>query len=226
MSSLVRTLPLVTLAIVLLCPTGKAQDSEVTKFEAGVQFTLLTVNRPTPGFPCCFIPLGNSNSYWKSGIGGRLTYNFNEFLAAEATVNYFPESRIESEFFRTLPEGKIYQGQFGVKAGKRFDRVGIFAKARPGFVGFTEVSQLVNPSQPLFSTSFRLERETYFSMDVGGVVEFYPSRNTSIRIEAGDTIIRYGTFRTPGFSLAQPLFERPPETRHNFQLITGFGFRF
>jgi len=226
MSSFVRILSLVTLAIVLVCTTGKAQDSEVPKFEAGVQFTLLTVNPPTPGVCCFSIPSGDSNSYWKSGIGGRLTYNFNEFLAAEATVNYFPESRIDLEFFRLRPEGKIYQGQFGAKAGKRFDRVGIFAKARPGFVGFTEVNQLTNSTQPITFTSFQVERETYFSVDVGGVVEFYPSRNTVIRIDAGDTIIRYGTFRTFGFTSAQPVLERAPETRHNFQLVTGFGFRF
>ena len=136
MSSFVRTLSLVALAIVLACATNKAQDSEAPKFEAGVQFTLLTVNQPTPAFNCCLIiPPGYSNSYWKSGIGGRLTYNFNDFLAAEATVNYLPDARIDPVFFRAPPEGKIYQGQFGAKAGKRFDRVGIFAKARPGFVG-------------------------------------------------------------------------------------------
>ncbi len=63
-------------------------------------------------------------------------------------------------------------------------------------------------------------------MDVGGVVEFYPSRNTVIRIDAGDTIIRYGTFRTLVFLPGQPVIERAPETRHTFQLVTGFGFRF
>jgi hypothetical protein len=224
MSFLVRTLSLVTLAIVLVGTTSKAQDSEVPKFEAGVQFTLLTVNQPTVF--SFIIPPGDPDSYWKSGIGGRLTYNFNDFLAAEATVNYFPDSRIDPLFSRALPEGQIYQGQFGVKAGKRSDRVGIFAKARPGFVGFTQVNQLVDSTQPITFTNFRAERETYFSMDVGGVVEFYPSRNTVIRIDAGDTIIRYGTFRTFGFSLTQPVVERAPETRHNFQLVTGFGFRF
>lgn len=226
MSSIVRTLSLVTLAIVLVCNTSKAQDSEVPKFEAGVQFTLLNVNPPTPLFACCVITPDLSRSYWKSGIGGRLTYNFNEFLAAEATVNYFPESRVDPAFFRALPEGKVYQGQFGIKAGKRSDRVGVFAKARPGFVGFTEVNQLVDASQPLFLTSYQAKRETYFSMDVGGVVEFYPSRNTVVRIDAGDTIIRYGTFRAPSFVFSQPVLERAPETKHNFQLVTGFGFRF
>ena len=128
----VRTLALVTLAIVLVCATGKAQDSETPKFEAGVQFTLLTVNQPTPAVNCCVIvPSDYSNSYWKSGIGGRLTYNFNEFLAAEATVNYFPDSRRDPTFFIALPEGKIYQGQFGVKAGKRSDRSAFLPKHGP-----------------------------------------------------------------------------------------------
>lgn len=227
MSSFVRTLSLVTLAIVSVCTATSAQDNEAPKFEAGVQFTLLTVNQPTPGFFCCFfMPPNNSNSYWKSGIGGRLTYNFNEFLAAEATVNYFPDSRLDPIVFRARPEGKIYQGQFGAKAGKRFTRVGIFAKARPGFVGYTEVNQLVDSTPPVTFTSFGVERETYFSMDVGGVVEFYPSRNTVMRIDVGDTLIRYGTFRIPGFTRTQFVFERAPETRHNFQLVTGFGFRF
>lgn len=42
MFSFVRTLSLVTLATVLVCANSKAQDSEMPKFEAGVQFTLLT----------------------------------------------------------------------------------------------------------------------------------------------------------------------------------------
>ncbi len=129
--SFVRTLSLVTLVIVLVCTTSKAQDGEVPKFEAGVQFTLLTVNQPAPGICCFSPPSGDSNSYWKSGIGGRLTYNFNKFLAAEATVNYFPESRIDPEFFRLRPEGKIYQGQFGAKAGNDLSGSGSLPKHGP-----------------------------------------------------------------------------------------------
>jgi hypothetical protein len=213
--------------LLLICITCNAQSSDVPKFEIGPQFTLLNVNQPTPVFNCCVIvPAGFSNSYWKSGIGGRLTYNFNEYLAAEATVNFFPDSHVDQSFFRARPEGKIYQGQFGVKAGKRFEKVGVFAKARPGFVGFTDVNKLVDSTPPISFDDFRVEKETYFSADVGGVVEFYPSRNTVIRIDAGDTIIRYGTFRIPSFFLAQPVIERRPETKHNFQLITGFAFRF
>jgi hypothetical protein len=221
---------LVVLAIASLLSANimvHAQSSDVPKFEIGPQFTLLNVNQPRPVFDCCIIiPPGSSNSYWKTGIGVRMTYNFNKHVAADGAVNFFPDSHVDTLFSRARPEGKIYQGQFGVKAGKRFEKVGIFGKARPGFTGYTEVNQLENTTPPIDFNSFRLGRETYFSTDVGGVVEFYPSRNTVVRIDAGDTIIRYGTFRIPGFTLAQPFIERPAETRHNFQLITGFGFRF
>jgi hypothetical protein len=220
---------IVVLSIVSLLSANivvHAQSSDVPKFELGPQFTLLNVNQPRPISSCCIIISPRfSKSYWKTGIGVRMTYNFNEYVAADGAVNFFPDSHVDTSFPGARPEGKIYQGQFGIKAGKRFEKVGIFAKARPGFTGYTEVSQLVK-TLPIDFDSFRVGRETYFSTDVGGVVEFYPSRNTVLRIDAGDTIIRYGTFRIPGFTLAQPVIERPAETRHNFQLITGFGFRF
>lgn len=218
------------LKLVLLfatCCLVKAQNSDVPKFEIGPQFTVLNVNQPAPVFGCCVIvPDVLQNSFWKTGIGVRMTYNFNKHIAADGAVNFFPDSHTDSIFPRARPEGKIYQGQFGVKAGKRFEKVGVFAKARPGFTGFTEVNELVNPADPFQFDSFKPRRETYFSLDVGGVVEFYPSRNTVVRIDAGDTIIRYGTFRVAGFVLTQPVVERPPLTKHNFQLVTGFGFRF
>jgi hypothetical protein len=58
-------------------------------------------------------------------------------------------------------------------------------------------------------------------MDVGGVLEYYPSPHTFMRIDAGDTIIYFGSAR---------LFNRVnPDalgTIHNFQPGVGFGFRF
>ena len=64
-------------------------------------------------------------------------------------------------------------------------------------------------------------------MDVGGVVEFYPSRRVVTRFDVGDTIIRYGIYREPVgvvcTSVCPPpdVFERPAETRHNLQFSAG-----
>jgi len=92
-------------------------------------------------------------------------------------------------------EATAYPGKtsalFGIKSGKRFDRFGAFGKAREGMWHFDR---------------------GYFAADLGGVLEYYPSRHTTIRIDLGDTILFYG-----GTALG---------TVHNFQPAIGFGYRF
>lgn len=39
---------------------------------------------------------------------------------------------------------------------------------------------------------FQPVSKTRFAVDLGGVVEWYPSKNTIVRFDAGDTIIRFG----------------------------------
>ena len=131
------------------------------------------------------------------GAGGRFTYNLNNAIALDSEVNFF------------LPdEGPAYatQGLFGIKAGKRFNRVGIFAKARPGF----QTNFVVNDRE-----------QARFALDVGGVAEFYPNRHVVVRFDAGDVIIPFGNnvvgppFRAQGLG-----------TTHNFQFSLGVGIRF
>jgi len=60
-------------------------------------------------------------------------------------------------------------------------------------------------------------------MDLGGVVEVYPSERAIIRADVGDTIIRFpqrtfGSFNNPSIIRA--------ETKHNLQVSVGFGWRF
>jgi hypothetical protein len=126
----------------------------------------------------------------------------------------------------------MFQGQFGAKVGKRFEKWGLFGKARPGFVAYTQVSELIGTYVEQFgSFSFvvpelRTVAQYYPSLDVGGVVEFYVSRRWMARFDLGDTIIRYGELRTSNFLVSDPIFTRPAETHHNFQFTSGIGFRF
>jgi len=110
------------------------------------------------------------------GIAGRFFVNFSRSTAADAELTRYP--------------GKT-SVLLGIKTGKRFDRFGIFGKARIGTWYF---------------------RRAFFATDVGGVLEYYPSRHTVIRIDTGDTILFYG-----GTALG---------TVHNFQPGIGFGYRF
>ena len=127
----------------------------------------------------------------------------------------------------------MFQGQFGAKIGKRFEKWGAFGKVRPGFVGFTRVNQLLRERSvnsfigiPVLIGEFGVGKSLYPSIDLGGVAEFYLSRRWMLRFDVGDTIIRYSVLPVPTLSARFPIFKRPPETHHNLQITSGVGFRF
>ena len=140
------------------------------------------------------------------GVGGRFTYNFHEYAAFDSELVHYPEN----------PSGNFgeTQGLFGIRAGKHFGKVpvGLFVKARPGFVRLGNDVIAYNPT---------LEA-TRFALDLGGVLEFYPSERTIIRIDHGDTLISFGD--APVNSATGP--PRRLGTTHNKQVSFGFGFRF
>ena len=208
-------------------PASDTQQ-ETPRYEAGVQFTSMSVDPPTTICRFC-VSVPGPRIHTEPGFGGRFTFNLNDNIAFEAEGNYFTRDRIGLPD----PSGHMFQAQFGGKVGKRFDRWGVFAKARPGFVGFTEVSELIStrvltfpfpPFQAIVG-DFRTVHQLNPSLDLGGVVEFYVSRRWMARFDVGDTIIRYRELRTSGNASA-PIFTRPPEWRHNLQISSGIGFRF
>jgi hypothetical protein len=221
-------------------------QEDAPRFEIGGQFSLLSLNKPSSQSSIEFAELLASlhitePNVPEPGFGARFTYNVTNDIAFEAEGNFFPGRNDDLG----VPRGQIYQGQFGVKVGKRFKKLGLFLKVRPGFVRFTKVSQFTgfrlvsffHPSRgvevQLENAEFRIGKATYLSTDLGGVVEFYPSRRIVTRFDVGDTIIRYGIYRERAIiicPLSAPcpaqLFERPAETRHNLQFSAGIGIRF
>lgn len=221
--------------MLVLSGTGFSQN-KLPKFEVGVQFSVLSLNNPDglrrhpidPGFIGVMAGTGRRT---EPGVGGRFTYNLTNNVAFEAEGNLYPRS--ESDL--TKPSGRIFQGQFGVKAGKRFRRFGIFGKARPGFVGFTQVTKLLSttttaPAGPLNQVftvgTFGSGSKAYFSADLGGVFEYYASSKVFARFDLGDSIVRYQSFPGQGAFLSQAIIVRPPQTKHNLQFTAGVGFRF
>ena len=138
------------------------------------------------------------------GVGGRFAYNFTDNFAFDSEVAYFPENP-SGNFGQTVTVA-------GVRAGVRGEKFGAFAKARPGIVHFGgDFFRARNGSR------------SNFALDVGGVLEFYPSRRVIVRLDVGDTIIPFGdkTLNSP-----LPPFTIRPGTTHNFQGSFGVGFRF
>jgi hypothetical protein len=252
------------LASVLFVGSEVLAQRDVPRFEIGGQFSLLSFDSPSSqnslnnalDNPCVQLNLvGDVKACARvePGFGVRFTSNLTNHIALDGEGNFFPGIPLEAldtflpgrKTVIGVPGGHIYQGQFGVKAGKRFKKFGVFMKIRPGFVGFTEASQFtgfrlktfLDPSHgtmvQLENAEFRIGKATYPSADVGGVVEFYPSRRIVTRLDVGDTIIRYGVYREElGIVCAlccpcpTQLFERPAETRHNLQCSAGIGIRF
>ena len=252
------------LASVLFMGSEVLAQGKVPRFEIGGQFSLLSLDSPSSqgslnndfDNPCLQLNLvGDVKACARvePGFGARFTYNLTNHIALEAEGNFFPGIPLEADTFLPgrktvigVPGGHIYQGQFGVKVGKRFKKFGVFMKIRPGFVGFTQASQFTGFSAATLisafgreihyeNAEFRVGKATYPSADVGGVVEFYPSRRIVTRLDVGDTIIRYGIYREPLravvancalFPCPRQLFERPAETRHNLQFSAGIGIKF
>jgi hypothetical protein len=205
---------------------NKSQES-TPRFEVGVQFTSLTFNPPRP-LASDVVIFGENRPLTESGVGGRFTFNLTNWLALESSLNYFPTA----DGVAAGATGRVLQGQFGVKAGVRFKRFGLFGKVRPGFVSFNRSLKLVGTEPFSFGGFtfvrglFETGRRTFFANDLGGVLEFYPSRRWALRFDAGDTAIHYGERSVPTFGLSPAFITAPPERRHNFQFSSGFSFRF
>ena len=209
---------LLVAVIFLLHSQASAQSEELPKFEVAAEFT--TLERE-----------GFSQRRTEPGFGGRFTYNLNETFSLEAAGYFFPK-----RCFQCRNAGNISQGLAGVKVGKRFEKWGVFAKARPGVISFSQGRFDAIPPVvgfPLVPIQFELSRLTTFAMDVGGVVEFYPSKRIVTRFDVGDTIVHFGrrNFNTILFNgltntFTPVTFPIPPRTSHNFQFMTSVGFRF
>jgi hypothetical protein len=216
---------------------ARAQGAE-TRWEVGGQLTGFNVTNGAATAanvvicvqaPCPVQITTADHRATELGFGGRVGYNVTRHVTLEAEGNFFPrEGALTDEEFTG---GRKVQGLFGVKAGKRFESVGVFAKARPGFVHFgagdlEQVGACVAIFPPPLAC-FETRGKTDFALDLGGVLELYPSPRTVIRLDAGDTLLRSGAHnvpvRTSPFDVVVPV---PDRTTHNFQGGVGFGFRF
>jgi hypothetical protein len=194
-----------------------SQVQEPPNFEVAAEFT--TLDRA-----------GYLSHKTEPGFGGRFTYNLNRNFALEAAGYFFPNNCYECP-----DRGRMAEALGGVKAGKRFRTWGIFAKARPGAVSFSKGRFDLVPTGPGPTFPFRVDfsRLTSFAVDLGGVLEFYPSRRIITRFDAGDTITHFSRRSTNAFQfdattggLFLAPFTIPARTTNKFQFVASVGFRF
>ena len=208
--------------LTLAVGTCAQSKTDPPKLEIGAQFSSLTM-APSDFFKYSSGRVFSGPSQTEPGFGGRLTFNLNKNIALEAQGNFFPH-RSSSGLRRG---GTLLQGQFGVKIGKRFQRFGLFGTVLPGFVSFSQVTSGSGTGGIIIGPiDLHVGRKGHFSTEVGGVVEFYPSRRIVMRFDAGDTMIHYGRLPQPLVTdIGSPSIDTSARVTHNFQLISGVGFR-
>jgi hypothetical protein len=156
----------------------------------------------------------NGSIQYQPGFGGFFSYQFSRYVGLDSTMDFMRSPLTGSSF----AGGNVFQGQFGIRAGVRKGRVGLYGKVRPGFVRFGTVILTVTPPPSQNMTIGPLTKPT---LDAGGIVEVAITRRFAARYELGDTMVLYGA-RNP-LSTAPP---GPSYTSHNLQWDTGFAVRF
>ena len=151
-----------------------------------------------------------------NGLGGRFGYNVNQHLALDTEFSFFPETHLGNSQF-----GQKTQAFAGVRAGARSQRVGLFAKLRPGVMFIGEVTSGFNCSGNGLGQTCRPSHNN-LALDAGGVLELYPSSRAIVRLDAGDTIVRIRDTTRGLLGSATTV----SDTTHNFQFSVGFGYRF
>ena len=205
---------------VLLAQPRAAQAQTQTdehKFEVGGQVTSIHIAPIDSNIMTPISGTFNAQGFDVTtfGYGGRIGYNVNRYVSVEAEFNYFPEKN-----FNEVSQDRREQFFAGVRVGKRWDKVGVFAKLRPGTMHFDELPF----HTACTATGCREKSENTLALDAGGVVEYYPTSRTILRFDAGDTIVHFKGAGPTIFSTS--IVNTPSQTTHNFQASVGFGFRF
>jgi len=123
---------------------------------------------------------GSDGEHFFSGPLGTYDYNLSPRVSLDANLAWIAGSQ-HGEY---ADEGHELLFNAGIKAGWRFRRWGFFARVAPGLASFDQgIGIAYYPS-----TTFTYYRRTHFALQEGAVVEYYPTRHTVVRLDAGQTL--------------------------------------
>lgn len=188
--------------------TPASAQNNVRRLEVGGHFSTLQIGEA-----------GNTNA----GLGGRISYEILPWLALEGDVSYFPDDRLDIESgvssltLKTQYSRRRLEGFVGPKIGVRGEKFGAFAKVRPGFAHLIDKGMSCVGALCALALFARPEYDPELALDLGGIVEFYPTARTVARFDLGTTVIRHRSQYAP------PCREC---TTQNFSTSLGMGVKF
>jgi hypothetical protein len=177
-------------------------------WEFGPLFSSLVIAREGP----------SDNVRAEPGVGGYFSYRVYGALYLDGDLLYFPRGTPVSG---PHDGGTIVQGLAGIKGGIRRNGVGFFGKVRPGFHSYSQALTGIDLSGqvPVFSYG----RSNNFVLDLGGIIEFYPQKHTTLRIEIGDTHLFFGTRNVNSGGTTEQFVGG--KMQHSIQLVLSYGWR-
>jgi hypothetical protein len=154
------------------------------------------------------------------GFGGYASYRFYGVFYLDGDLLYFPR---RPDFSGPHDGGTILQGLAGMRGGIRRNHFGFFGKVRPGFHSYSQALTSITTSSGL-TLVYGYGRSINFALDLGGIIELYPSKRSTLRIEVGDTHLFFGTRNLSFDSTVQPV--SGGKMQHSIQVVFGYGWRF
>lgn len=189
---------LATLSLVFQASPAHAQNL-YSRFELGAQYSTIRED--------------NNNFEEKnfSGFGARFDWNLNRRVAFESQIDFFPQHGVPLPY---VQGGQTLQAVFGLRAKVIQTRqLAVFGLVRPGILHFTNVQFPTGVANP----PFVYHPATYFVLNLGGGIEFYPSRRWILRFD-----IEGDPYRVPAtFDSSAPI--APPVGKINDTTRLSFG---
>jgi hypothetical protein len=178
------------LLVAMLMGTALLAQEPARRLEFGINTTMLRTLGVTD--ICAACPW----AHW--GAGPAVTYNLNSRFAIDGTFSFLQSSGLN---LSALVGGNVIQGLAGLKATARGRKFSMFAKARPGFVRWSDgrwTNMQFSPGNPL--PAITTGPRTNFVADFGGGIELAVSKNVTVRTEMSDLAMWWhsygGTFDT------------------------------
>ena len=147
-----------------------------------------------------------------SGVGGTVSYRMTNHLWFDSEVNQFPGSG------SSKGSGSATEGLFGIRYGYTGRVWNVYVKARPGFIYY--------PKTTSFPTGHEFVSLSRFAVDCGTTIEMKASERSAFRFDAGITFVRYLQGLDPRQAPVSVISPTYIATQGNFQVATGYVFRF
>jgi hypothetical protein len=202
--TMLRVLPVCFLTLLVAFTAAPAGGQNLySRFELGAQYSTIRE--------------ADSNLEEKnfSGFGARFAWNLNRRVAVESQVDFFPEEGVPLPY---VQGGQTLQAVFGIRAKVVETRqLAVFGLVRPGLLHFTNVQFPSGVTTP----PFLYHPATYFVLNLGGGIEFYPSRRWILRFD-----IEGDPYRVPAtFNARAPIAAPVGKINDTTRLSFGAAYR-